>query len=95
MTVLQMVKLHKTLSDKTRFEIFDKIWQNPNISGKELLADFHVTQPTLSFHINKLAEAKLIEVKKVGQTHHYKANKVIIEGLIEYGKKCLAINKKI
>ncbi len=94
MTNAQIVKLHKTLSDKTRFEIFDKIWKNPHISGKELLTEFRVSQPTLSFHISKLENSKLIITKKEGQSHYYCANMDIIEQVLSYGKKCLEINKK-
>ncbi len=94
MTTTQIVKLHKTLSDKTRFEIFDKIWNNPNISGKELLAEFHISQPTLSFHITKLETNKLIVVEKIGQSHYYKANMDMLKPMLEYGMKIFQINKK-
>lgn len=89
-----MVKLHKTLSDKTRFEIFDKIWNHPGISGKELLAEFHISQPTLSFHITKLEQSRLIVVEKAGQSHYYKANMDMLKPMIEYGMKIFQINKK-
>lgn len=94
MKVDKIVKMHKTLADTTRWEIFNMIWQHPGISGKELLSHFHITQPTLSFHLTKLFNGELITVKKVGQSHLYWANVDLLEQMLKYGWQALTINKK-
>lgn len=94
MNVSKIVKLHKTLSDATRWEIFNAIWQHPGLSGKELLVEFKITQPTLSFHLNKLEQSGIVIVKKEGQSHYYYPSITLLEEMIKYGQEALAAAKK-
>lgn len=94
MNVNKIVKIHKTLADKTRWEIFNAIWQHPGSSGKELLVEFKITQPTLSFHLNKLQLSGVVETKKRGQSHYYYPNIDILEEMIKYGQEALSVAKK-
>lgn len=94
MNVNKIVKVHKVLSDKTRWEICNAIWEHPGLSGKELLVEFKITQPTLSFHLAKLEEAGVIQVKKEGQSHYYYPNVSMLEDMLKYGQQALALVKK-
>ena len=64
----------KVLSDKTRLDVLSYIYLHPGCSGKELLVNQKVSQPTLSFHLARLEQIDIIKVKKVGQTHYYEIN---------------------
>lgn len=94
MNSTKIVKVLKTLSDATRWEISNAILSHPGLSGKELLAEFKVTQPTLSFHLNKLEQFGLISVNKIGQSHYYTPNIVILEDMVKYGRQAVTAIKK-
>ncbi|MBQ0045303.1 MAG: helix-turn-helix transcriptional regulator [Mycoplasma sp.] len=52
-----------------------------------------MTQPTLSFHLNKLEQAGII-VKKEGQSHYYTPNIHLLDEMVKFGQQALAVAKK-
>ncbi len=78
MTKNQIVKILKIVSDETRIDVLSYIYLHPKCSGKEILVNHKISQPTLSFHLSKLEQIDMIKVKKVGQTHYYEINKSTI-----------------
>ena len=66
--------LFKALSDATRLEIFSII-SKQELCACELLKNFSITQPTLSYHMKILMECGLIYGRKEGSWMHYSLNK--------------------
>lgn len=55
----------KVLSDETRLKIVAMI-SNGELCACEILEQFHITQPTLSYHMKLLCESGLVEGRKDG-----------------------------
>jgi|SRR4051812_30433333 len=72
----------KALSDPIRVEILDLLRQaGGEVCQCELAPLFDVTQPTLSHHLRKLAEAGLIEVERRGRWAYYSLREDSMEAL--------------
>jgi DNA-binding transcriptional ArsR family regulator len=62
------VKCFKSVSEKTRFDILEFIKKaKKGVNVSKLVEFTKLRQPTVTFHINKLAEVGLIEKKRVGR----------------------------
>ena len=72
----------KTLADPVRVEILDLL---RNAAGQVCQCDLHplfdISQPTLSHHLKKLADADLIEVERRGKWAYYSINDDALEVL--------------
>lgn len=89
-----IIKIFKSLSDSTRFEIIKLLLQKKEWSCRELSQKFSLSQPALSHHFSKLIEAKIISARKSGTENYYSINKpylnkigIDITKIIEKGKK--------
>lgn len=72
----QVVKLFKALSDETRIDIIRHLLHNgKELSCRELLDKFPLSQPTLSHHFNKLTDVNILKVRKEGASHFYSIDK--------------------
>ncbi len=63
----------KALSDETRFSIFKHL-KGKELCACQLLENFQITQPTLSFHMKKLIECGLVIGRKDGIWMRYRIN---------------------
>ena len=71
----QIIKLFKALSDETRVDIIRHLLNNgKELSCRELLDKFSLSQPTLSHHFNKLIDANVLNERKEGVSHIYSIN---------------------
>ena len=70
----EKANLFKALSDGTRLEIFTMI-ANQELCACELLKNFAITQPTLSYHMKILMECGLVEGRKEGSWMYYSLSK--------------------
>lgn len=75
------VKIFKALADSTRIDIVHKLAKHKEVSCKELMKKFPLSQPTLSHHFNKLIDAQILKVRKNGASHFYRVNKAYLKGL--------------
>lgn len=73
----------KALSDETRLKIFEMLSHN-ELCACEILEEFNITQPTLSYHMKSLSESGLIESRKDGIKTLYSINKNNLERLREF-----------
>jgi len=80
MSLEEMEKICKALSDKNRLEIVNMISQGEKC-GCKLLEYFHITQPTLSHHMKVLVDCGLVNDRKEGKWHHYSLNKETVSQL--------------
>lgn len=70
----------KALSDETRIKIFDML-SHGELCACNILDEFKITQPTLSYHMKILCESGLVESRKDGVWMKYTINKAALESL--------------
>lgn len=68
----------KALGDETRIKIFDML-SNGELCACDILENFDITQPTLSYHMKILCESGLVESRKDGVWMKYSINKIALE----------------
>lgn len=64
----------KALSDETRVKIFEMLSQG-ELCACNILQEFKITQPTLSYHMKILCESGLVNSRKDGIWTKYTINK--------------------
>jgi len=68
----------KALGDETRIKIFHML-SNGELCACDILEEFHITQPTLSYHMKILSESGLVNSRKDGVWMKYSINKDKLE----------------
>ncbi|MBN1891489.1 MAG: helix-turn-helix transcriptional regulator [Clostridiales bacterium] len=66
--------LIQVISDPTRIEIMKTLSVKQSLCGKDILAHFSITQPTLSHHMNLLCSCGLVNSVKEGKFVYYLLN---------------------
>ncbi len=73
----------KALSDETRVKIFHMLSQG-ELCACNILDEFNITQPTLSYHMKILSESGLVHSRRDGIWMKYTINKDSLEILNEF-----------
>jgi len=68
----------KALADETRFKIFDML-ADGELCACNILEEFDITQPTLSYHMKILCDRGLVNSRKDGIWMRYSINKDNLE----------------
>lgn len=71
----------KALSDETRVKIFDMLSKG-ELCACNILEEFKITQPTLSYHMKILSESGLVDSRRDGVWMKYSINRKNLEALI-------------
>ncbi|HQB32211.1 MAG TPA: metalloregulator ArsR/SmtB family transcription factor [Erysipelotrichaceae bacterium] len=71
----------KALADDSRIKIIALLLNEKEMNQKDLLENFNISQPTFSYHMKELTNAKLVKIRKVGTAHFYSVNKNIFNEL--------------
>ena len=80
MQSLDYVVIFKAMSDVTRFEIV-KMLSGGELCACRILESFHITQPTLSYHMKNLCESGLVIGHRDGAWMRYNINAEKLEAL--------------
>lgn len=72
--------LLKALGDDTRIKIFHML-SDGELCACNLLEEFNITQPTLSYHMKILCESGLVNGRKDGIWMKYSINKDVLDSL--------------
>lgn len=80
---LQLAKYMKALSDPKRLEIF-RMLLDGKLCACKILDKFNMTQPTLSYHMKMLSDARLITTEKDWKWCYYTINESTLKSLAEY-----------
>lgn len=80
--------LFKALSDETRLKIIDML-SCGELCACDILKSFHITQPTLSYHMKILTECGVVNGVREGAWMHYTLNRETVSSIEEYWK-CLS-----
>lgn len=70
----------KALSDETRVKIFDMLSEG-ELCACNILEQFQITQPTLSYHMKMLCESGLVTSRKDGIWMKYCINQKELDSL--------------
>src|SRR5689334_7834084 len=70
---LAVLRVARALADPTRFRLLRAIAARAEISCRELVERFPVSQATVSHHLKVLADAGLVAVRQDGPYHRYRA----------------------
>lgn len=68
----------KALSDETRVKIFEMLSYH-ELCACEILEEFNITQPTLSYHMKTLCDSGLVSSRKDGSMTKYSIDKESLE----------------
>jgi ArsR family transcriptional regulator len=79
----QFARVAKALADPRRFEIFQVIAAQGEMSCGAIAQRFPIGQSTVSHHLKVLAEAGLVEVRREGQHGYFSARVDILEAYTE------------
>lgn len=74
MTDELFIKVSKALSDPQRFALLRRIGQEPEVACMTLVAEFPITQATISHHMKELTEANLVTSRKSGKCCYFTFN---------------------
>jgi ArsR family transcriptional regulator, arsenate/arsenite/antimonite-responsive transcriptional repressor len=72
----------KALADPIRLAIVQKLAQRSELCACNLLEDFAISQPTLSFHMKKLTTCGVVLARKDGIWIKYRLNPDVMNELI-------------
>ena len=78
-----MNDVFKAMNDPARREILKMLRQGDMMAG-DIAAQFDMTAPSISHHLDKLKRAGLVTTLKQGQFVLYSINTTIVDDLIQY-----------
>lgn len=79
----EYVLLFKAISDQTRLKIVDLL-SCGEMCACQLLDNFSITQPTLSYHMRILSESGIVNGRRDGAWMYYSINGVVIEAISDF-----------
>lgn len=77
------VQLFKALADETRLKIIELL-SNGEMCACELLENFKITQPTLSYHMKLLCDSGLVKGRREGAWMYYSNNSLTLADISDY-----------
>jgi ArsR family transcriptional regulator len=89
----KMAEYFKVLSDPNRLKIVELLLKGETC-GCTLIDKLPISQPTLSYHLNFLAESNLSTQKRDGNKIEHFINRDKIEEMIDYLKNLLEEEKQ-
>lgn len=82
LTDAQIQRITRALSDPQRFAILERIAAEREVACKQLVAEFSITQATISHHLKELVAAELIESRRVGQCAMLSRRELILDDYV-------------
>ena len=70
----------KALGDETRIRIIDML-STGELCACDILEEFHITQPTLSYHMKILVESGIVQSRKAGTWTRYSISQEVLGSL--------------
>lgn len=71
----------KALADPSRRKILELL-KKQNMNAGEIAAEFNMTKPSISNHLNILKQADLVEAEKQGQNVVYSLKTSVLEDML-------------
>lgn len=77
------MKLFKALDDSTRRTILELL-KEKDLTAGEIAEHFNISKPSISYHLDLLKQADLVESTKKGQYVFYTLNTSVVEDVITW-----------
>jgi ArsR family transcriptional regulator len=77
-------QVFKALNDPIRRKILEMLKKKGDMSAGEIAAQFDISKPSISHHLDLLKQAGLVEVMRDGQFLYYSLNTTIIDELMKW-----------
>jgi ArsR family transcriptional regulator len=77
----ELARRFRALADPTRIAVVNRLAGEGEVCVCELVADFGLSQPTVSHHLRILREAGLVESRRNGTWAYYRLVPEALEGL--------------
>jgi len=97
---IEYAAVFKALGDETRLKIIE-ILSCGEICACEILESFHITQPTLSYHMKILTDCGIVKSRKEGSWIRYSNNLELVEAMKQFwnlitteSENCICKNAK-
>lgn len=75
--------IFKALNDPTRREILELL-KDQDLTAGEIAAQFHISKPSISHHLDLLRQAGLVESVKEGQFIYYSLNTTVVDEILKW-----------
>ena len=82
-TYPEYVRLFKALADETRLKII-VLLSNGEMCACELLENFNITQPTLSYHMKILCDCGIVKVRRDGAWMYYRNETTLLKDILSF-----------
>ncbi len=90
----QFTRVAKALADARRFEIFQVIAAEVEISCGAIAQRFPIGQSTVSHHLKVLADAGLVEVRREGQHGYFSARVDVLDAYTEELRRRIGLTRR-
>jgi len=90
----EYVPLFKAFADETRLKIIDLLTCG-ELCACQLLDNFNITQPTLSYHMKILCESGIVKGRRNGSWMYYSNNDDIIENIAKLLSEIKSNNEQV
>ena len=84
LTECQQQRIAKAVADPQRFAILAAIADHDEIPCKSLVAEFSITQATISHHLKELVAAELIHSRREGQLAILSCRRDVCDAYIQW-----------
>lgn len=71
-----------SLSDPSRRRLYEILLEEKGLTVSQLARKLKLRQPTVSYHLKKMAQEGLVKAEKKGRKAYYRARKVCPEGRV-------------
>lgn len=78
-----MDEVFKALKDPTRRRIL-QLLRGSDLTAGAIAAEFAMSKPSISHHLDLLKRADLVTVERRGQFLHYRLNTTVVEDLLRW-----------
>ena len=79
----EYVSLFKAIADQTRLNIVDLL-SGGEMCACQLLDNFEITQPTLSYHMRILSDSGIVKGRREGAWMYYSINGEVLDTISEF-----------
>lgn len=83
LTTINYAEIFKALADETRLKIIEML-SCGELCACDILANFEITQPTLSYHMKILTESRIVVGEKDGSWVRYHLNQEVTDNLKDF-----------
>jgi len=78
-----MNNVFKALNDPTRREILELL-REKDLTAGEIVAQFRISGPSISHHLDLLKQANLVIAEKDGQFIYYSLNTTVVDEIMKW-----------